>query len=141
MLLFAILYSALVAIFALLEADVDAAMIKYGEEIDHAKGLKRRVVYAGTIPLLWAVWLAWAAWGSWWDMQFVLFPFMITYGTFGPLFRYRLNMNRHLPADYISSSNNYDRFFLSIFGWRGGWVAYATEIKSLVAGLVLAMLY
>ena len=53
--------------------------------------------------------------------------------------RFTLNKLRGLPIQYISTSNGYDRFWISWFGANGGELAYIMELTT--AALILWMRY
>lgn len=111
------------------EAQRDADAIARHETIDHSQRWIYRastifgLSIASTIVTLNHVGIAYAAIGA---------AFL-----FSAVFRYRLNILRGLPFDYVSTSNVYDSVFIGLFGTNAGRAAYVTEAMIAAAAMVV----
>lgn len=130
MTLMLILLIALSIAYAFAEANIDAHIIGNHKPINHVKGFARR---ASILTLICYACMGWSV--------YFLTGAMIAAGAFGIVFRLTLNWMRGLPYDYISSSNNYDRFWYSVAGTLGGEAAYAFESAVLITGIALTFCY
>jgi len=127
---------------ALSEGEHDARTIMRGAYIDHVRGW---LVRASFMVLCGAAVIS--IFGAF-TLQVVLGMSLISAFGFSALFRYRLNKVRSLSPYYVSPSNYYDRFFISITNIgavkdeeydinSAGRVAYITEGVLFTVGVVL----
>lgn len=129
-----LIHAALMAAFALREAEQDAIDIDAHRPIDHVSGWFERaffsIVCAGVLSLIATTKGA------------ALLPtlaslLVLSYGVFTPVFRWRLNSLRRKSWDYVSLSNLYDTAFIMAFGNGAGAMAYAVEIAAAVVAFII----
>ena len=129
-----LIHAALMAAFALREAEQDAIDIDAHRPIDHVSGWLERCFFAVVCAAVLA--LIATTKGA------ALLPTLaslvvLSYGVFTPVFRWRLNSLRRKSWDYVSLSNLYDTAFISAFGNGAGAMAYAVEIAAAVVAFII----
>lgn len=107
-----------------------------GVGIDHkAKWLRR--MNAGAMMFL--ILLLFAVYHKWW-IAFLTGPAIMA-GAFMVTHRWHVNIRRKRhpkPWHYVSTSNQYDRVMIFIFGRSAGYAAYILECSVVITGIVLS---
>lgn len=116
-------FLAVVALIAHLESSSDTDRIKNGLPIDHAGQLiERMVVCGGSLMAIAAV----SKSVEWRTLLWI----PAGWSVFTIAFRWMLNRKRWMDWRYVSESNDYDRFFMSLVGvGYGGYITPYTGLK------------
>ena len=122
-------FVAIMVVFALAEARMDAAYIGDNKPIYHGEGWFRR---AGVTAVLMLVMLAGGM-----DTDALPACALMAYGAFTPVFRIVLNLRRKLLWDYVSESSMYDGIFIAMFRAHAGLMASVVELTALSFGIHL----